>query len=104
MRINKYSTKRKVYDVLNVLVAMDIISKEGKNIKWKGQSGGVVNLFGREREELIQEIEKKKEKMKELLKQHLSLRALIESNRKKEEAGEVPVKGKKKQANKQTNM
>jgi len=28
--------RRRVYDALNVLMAMDIISKEKKEIKWKG--------------------------------------------------------------------
>lgn len=53
----------------------------------------LVNLFGMEREELIQAIEKKKETMKELLRQHLGLKALIEMNRKKEEKGDLSVKG-----------
>jgi hypothetical protein len=28
--------RRRVYDALNVLMAMDIISKERKEIRWKG--------------------------------------------------------------------
>lgn len=28
--------RRRVYDALNVLMAMDIISKDKKEIKWKG--------------------------------------------------------------------
>jgi hypothetical protein len=37
--------RRRVYDALNVLMAMDIISKEKKEIQWKGlRSTNVNNL------------------------------------------------------------
>ncbi|KAI3950262.1 hypothetical protein MKW92_034131, partial [Papaver armeniacum] len=70
---------RRVYDALNVLMAMDIISKDKKYIHWKGLPRTTVhdsNVFG-----LRSSIEKKDAYLQELEEQFVGLQNLIQRNR-----------------------
>ena len=64
--------RRRVYDALNVLMAMDIITKEKKQISWKGLPSNVdhdLESLRRERKYLEETITKKRAYLRELLLQ-----------------------------------
>lgn len=86
--------RRRAYDALNVLTAMDIISKNRKDIQWKGfphlvgEDGGS-KIGNREREKqrmqnLIEEkkakIREKKQQLEDLATHYVSLRQLLIRN------------------------
>ena len=78
--------RRRVYDALNVLMAMDIISKEKKEITWKGLPNNAshdLEMLQREKELRIKEVQRKRECLQELLIQQICFRNLIERNRQK---------------------
>jgi predicted alternative tryptophan synthase beta-subunit len=64
--------RRRVYDALNVLMAMDIISKEKKEIKWIGLPNNSIQEYTH-MEELrnrkVERIHRKKQHLHELLLQ-----------------------------------
>ncbi|ETI45492.1 hypothetical protein L917_09547 [Phytophthora nicotianae] len=98
--------RRRVYDALNVLMAMDIISKERKEIRWKGlpsnlqhdtemllvcfqplvHSGGsninllVCLLWQAERNERMKSVEQKKQHLQDLLVQQVAMKNLLKRN------------------------
>ncbi|ETN21145.1 hypothetical protein PPTG_01422 [Phytophthora nicotianae INRA-310] len=98
--------RRRVYDALNVLMAMDIISKERKEIRWKGlpsnlqhdtemllvcfqplvHSGGsninllVCVLWQAERNERMKSVEQKKQHLQDLLVQQVAMKNLLKRN------------------------
>jgi len=76
--------RRRVYDALNVLMAMDIISKDKKKeILWKGlpsASQGEIEHLRSEKIRAASRIEKKKQYLKELEEQLEARRALIARN------------------------
>ena len=102
--------RRRVYDALNVLMAMDIITKEKKEITWKGLpqiaggvgGGGVGGGGGgggdaAEYEKLLAEkkrvqasIEKKNAHLQELVEQYKSYQALLRRNETRATRGETP--------------
>ena len=75
--------RRRVYDALNVLMAMDIITKEKKQILWKGlptnpqQEGTRLELELNSRKERL---DKKRLHLQELLTQKISFKNLIARN------------------------
>ncbi|EFC41842.1 predicted protein [Naegleria gruberi] len=75
--------RRRVYDALNVLMALNIISKDKKEIKWKGlpvdsqKECEALNQIKLQRLEMIQ---KKTQQLQELEKQHRSLSSLCQRN------------------------
>ncbi|CAA0829834.1 Transcription factor-like protein DPB [Striga hermonthica] len=76
--------RRRVYDALNVLMAMDIISKDKKEIQWKGlprTSVDNVEEFKAERLGLQNSIEKKAAYLEELEDQYIGLQNLIQRNK-----------------------
>eukprot|EP00961_Rhodomonas_salina_P180239 2432706-Rhodomonas_salina.2 len=87
--------RRRAYDALNVLTAMDIISKNRKDIQWKGfphlsgEDGGPSKGGSREREKqrmqaMIDEkkmkIREKKQQLEDLATHYVSLRQLLIRN------------------------
>ncbi|KAL0286106.1 UNVERIFIED_CONTAM: Transcription factor-like protein DPB [Sesamum calycinum] len=75
--------RRRVYDALNVLMAMDIISKDKKEIQWKGLPRTSVNDIEElktERLGLQSRIEKKAAYLEELEEQYVGLQNLIKRN------------------------
>ncbi|XP_042495669.1 transcription factor-like protein DPB [Macadamia integrifolia] len=88
--------RRRVYDALNVLMAMDIISKDKgkKEIQWKGLSRTSLNdieeLKG-ERIGLRNRIERKAAYLQELEEQFVGLQNLIQRNEQLYGSGNAPV-------------
>ncbi|XVE96613.1 hypothetical protein REPUB_Repub02eG0238000 [Reevesia pubescens] len=75
--------RRRVYDALNVLMAMDIISKDKKEIQWKGlprTSVSDIEELKTERLGLRNRIEKKAAYLHELQEQFVGLQNLIQRN------------------------
>ena len=76
--------RRRVYDALNVLMAMDIISKEKKEISWRGLPTTRENNFDilkEDQKRVNEQIEKKQLYLKELRDQKKAIEALIERNK-----------------------
>ena len=75
--------RRRVYDALNVLMAMDIISKEKKEISWKGLPESTANntsALRREKETIHKSVERKKRHLEELLLQQVAFKNLVRRN------------------------
>ena len=76
--------RRRVYDALNVLMAMNIISKEKKEIKWIGLPTNAAQEcleLEKEKEERLQRIEEKKKQLRDLLLQQIAIKNLVERNK-----------------------
>ncbi|KAH9734976.1 transcription factor-like protein DPB [Citrus sinensis] len=93
--------RRRVYDALNVLMAMDIISKDKKEIQWKGLPRTSLNdieelkmyLMQAERLGLRNRIEKKTAYLQELEDQFVGLQNLIQRNERLYSSGNAPSGG-----------
>lgn len=83
--------RRRVYDALNVLMAMNIISKEKKEIKWIGLPTNAAQEcveLELEREKKMQRINLKKQQLRDLLLQQIAFKNLVERNA---AAGAIPA-------------
>ena len=79
--------RRRVYDALNVLMAMDIITKEKKEITWKGlptEATQDLEMLQRELDFRKHEVQKKRDTLMELLVQQVCFRNLLAHNQKRE--------------------
>ncbi|XVE76131.1 hypothetical protein DITRI_Ditri12bG0148700 [Diplodiscus trichospermus] len=88
--------RRRVYDALNVLMAMDIISKDKKEIQWKGlprTSLSDIEELKTERLGLRNRIEKKAAYLHELEEQFVGLQNLIKRNEQLYSSGNAPSGG-----------
>ncbi|KAG5070305.1 hypothetical protein JHK85_002682 [Glycine max] len=88
--------RRRVYDALNVLMAMDIISKDKKEIQWKGlprTSLSDMEELKSERLGLRNRIEKKAAYLQELEEQYIGLQKLIQRNEQLYSSGNAPNGG-----------
>ncbi|GLT56678.1 hypothetical protein SLA2020_297040 [Shorea laevis] len=88
--------RRRVYDALNVLMAMDIISKDKKEIQWKGlprTSLNDIEELKAERLGLRNRIEKKAAYLQELEEQYIGLQNLIQRNEQLYSSGNAPSGG-----------
>ncbi|KAM2731037.1 hypothetical protein EV1_002214 [Malus domestica] len=88
--------RRRVYDALNVLMAMDIISKDKKEIQWKGlprTSLNDIEELKTERMGLRNRIEKKSAYLQELEEQYVGLQNLIQRNEELYHTGDAPSGG-----------
>ncbi|KAH6558565.1 hypothetical protein KP509_1Z056800 [Ceratopteris richardii] len=89
--------RRRVYDALNVLMAMDIISKDKKEIQWKGLPNidvESVELLKAEHMQLRERLEKKTAYLRDLEEQITGIQNLIERNERHfQEVGTVPANG-----------
>lgn len=86
--------RRRVYDALNVLMAMNIISKDKKEIRWIGlpsNSFQECNNLEKENQKRRERIEAKQLQLKELLVQHISFKNLIHRNQEAEKQGIIPA-------------
>lgn len=71
-KYDQKNVRRRVYDALNVLMAMDIISKEKKEIKWKGfpaSSYQESSTLTQERDDIIARLNEKQAFLQELIVQ-----------------------------------
>lgn len=76
--------RRRVYDALNVLMAMNIISKEKKEIKWIGLPTNAAQEctdLETEREKRLERIAVKKQQLRDLLLQQIAFKNLVKRNR-----------------------
>ncbi|CAA7034037.1 unnamed protein product [Microthlaspi erraticum] len=88
--------RRRVYDALNVLMAMDIISKDKKEIQWRGlprTSLSDIEELKAERVSLRSRIEKKTAYCQELEEQYVGLQNLIQRNEHLYSSGNAPSGG-----------
>ncbi|KAK4378092.1 hypothetical protein RND71_004388 [Anisodus tanguticus] len=88
--------RRRVYDALNVLMAMDIISKDKKEIQWKGlprTDANDIEELKTERLSLRNRIEKKAAYLEELQEQYVGLQNLIKRNEQLYGSGNAPSGG-----------
>ncbi|XP_043816039.1 transcription factor-like protein DPB isoform X2 [Manihot esculenta] len=88
--------RRRVYDALNVLMALDIISKDKKEIQWKGlprTSLSDIEELKAERLGLRNRIEKKIAYLQELEEQYVGLQNLIHRNEQLYTSGNAPNGG-----------
>lgn len=86
--------RRRVYDALNVLMAMNIISKDKKEIRWIGLPTNSVqqcNTIEKENQKRRERIQAKMQELKELLMQQVSFKSLVERNREAEKQGIIPT-------------
>jgi len=76
--------RRRVYDALNVLMAMEIITKEKKSILWRGlptnteQEGARLQMDLNSRQERM---DRKRQHLQDLVSQQVSFKQLIARNR-----------------------
>ena len=83
--------RRRVYDALNVLMAMDIIYKEKKEIRWNGLPTNVHNdaeMLQREKVHRMKEIQRKRECLREMLVQQVCYSSLVRRNNERDEERE----------------
>ncbi|KFW74866.1 Transcription factor Dp-2, partial [Manacus vitellinus] len=87
--------RRRVYDALNVLMAMNIISKEKKEIRWIGlptnSAQECQNLEVRgEKQKRIERIKQKRAQLQELLLQQIAFKNLVQRNQQNEQQNQGP--------------
>lgn len=76
--------RRRVYDALNVLMAMNIISKEKKEIRWIGLPTNAAQEcqdLETEKEKRLEAIAVKKQQLRDLLLQQIAFKNLVERNK-----------------------
>eukprot|EP01134_Creolimax_fragrantissima_P000875 CFRG0875T1 len=86
--IDHKNIRRRVYDALNVLMALDVIKKEKKEIKWVGLPTNSAQEYLHLKEEKaarLERIKKKRAHIHELLIQTVTIKNLTERNRGEEQ-------------------
>jgi hypothetical protein len=86
-KFDEKNIRRRVYDAINVLMAMDIISRDKKDLHWKGLPQKMPNDLGmldRERQSRQHEVERKRESLRELLVQRVCFSNLVTHNQQRE--------------------
>ncbi|NXW62323.1 TFDP2 factor, partial [Eurystomus gularis] len=85
--------RRRVYDALNVLMAMNIISKEKKEIRWIGlptNSAQECHNLEIEKQKRIERIKQKRAQLQELLLQQIAFKNLVQRNQENEQQNQGP--------------
>ncbi|KAL4220420.1 Transcription factor dpl-1 [Mactra antiquata] len=85
--------RRRVYDALNVLMAMNIISKEKKEIRWIGlptNSAQECQNLELEKQKRIERIKHKTQQLQELILQQIAFKNLVQRNRELEKSQGTP--------------
>ncbi|GFN73927.1 transcription factor dp-2-like, partial [Plakobranchus ocellatus] len=86
--------RRRVYDALNVLMAMNIISKEKKEIRWIGlpiNSAQECQHLEVEKQKRIEKIKQKTQQLQELILQQIAFKNLVQRNRDLEKSQGPPA-------------
>jgi len=86
--------RRRVYDALNVLMAMNIISKEKKEIRWLGLPTNSVQeatALETDKAERLQRIKLKTKQLQDLILQQIAFKNLVERNREAEKSSGGPT-------------
>lgn len=83
-KFDEKNIRRRVYDALNVLMAMNIIIKDKKEISWKGipslSSGDPFERLQRDIQQRTAELQRKRDLLQEMLLQHVCFRNLVQLN------------------------
>ncbi|XP_030633278.1 transcription factor Dp-2 [Chanos chanos] len=85
--------RRRVYDALNVLMAMNIISKEKKEIRWIGlptNSAQECHNLELEKQKRLERIRQKRAQLEELILQQIAFKNLVQRNQASEAAAQTP--------------
>jgi len=85
--------RRRVYDALNVLMAMNIISKEKKEIRWLGLPTNSVqeaNGLEHDKTKRIERIKAKTQQLQDLILQQITFKNLVERNKEREKSEGAP--------------
>lgn len=88
--------RRRVYDALNVLMAMNIISKEKKEIRWLGlptNSAQECQKLEVEKQKRLERISVKKQHLYDVLLQQIAFKNLVERNKRMELLKHTPSLG-----------
>uniref|UniRef100_A0A023GFL4 Transcription factor n=2 Tax=Amblyomma TaxID=6942 RepID=A0A023GFL4_AMBTT len=86
--------RRRVYDALNVLMAMNIISKEKKEIRWLGlptNSAQECQRLELEKQRRLEQISAKRQQLYDLLLQQIAYKNLVERNKSLERSRQAPA-------------
>lgn len=86
-KFDEKNIRRRVYDSINVLLAMDIIAKEKKQITWKGLPSTAqhdIQLLEREEEARKEQVQAKRRVLQEILLQQICFRNLVTHNKQRE--------------------
>ncbi|WKY06466.1 hypothetical protein Q1695_006563 [Nippostrongylus brasiliensis] len=86
-KFDQKNIRRRVYDALNVLLAMNIICKRKKDIDWVGlpaTKAGEIKRLEEEKAKLTERIRRKKESIHELVVQLVAYKSLVWKNREME--------------------
>lgn len=86
--------RRRVYDALNVLMAMNIISKEKKEIRWIGLPSNSVQeciQLEKEKQKKVQRIREKRKQLRKLILNQISFKNLAQRNKVMEEMQGSPA-------------
>ncbi len=84
--------RRRVYDALNVLMAIGVIAKDKKLIRWIGLPSGArqeINELEREKRELVEAIAFKRRIISERLRNEVAMRRLILRNKALDNEGQL---------------
>lgn len=90
--------RRRVYDALNVLMAVGIISKDKKEIIWRGlpdNSTHDLNKLESEKEFRMKEVERKNHFLREIVEQQVCIHNLHAKNRQRDMTGRGPMQNPK---------
>ncbi|XP_007236809.3 transcription factor Dp-2 isoform X1 [Astyanax mexicanus] len=85
--------RRRVYDALNVLMAMNIISKEKKEIRWIGLPTNSAQEFRNlelEKQKRLERIRQKRSQLEELILQQIAFKNLVRRNQANEASSKSP--------------
>lgn len=91
-RFDEKNIRRRVYDALNVLMAMDIISKEKKDIRWKGLPSNAqhdLDALEREKARLERNVKKKREQLEQFIEQQVTYTNLVKRNASREKESQA---------------
>ena len=82
--MDEKNIRRRVYDALNVLVAMEVVRKDGKLIFWTGFPAHLalaeLRLAEAERDDQQERIERKHRQLQEMVSQQVAYKQLLERN------------------------
>jgi hypothetical protein len=93
-KFDEKNIRRRVYDALNVLMAMDIISKEKKEITWNGLPTIARQDLESVRDEVQYrqaQVQQKREALRELLVQQVCFRNLVWHNHQRMSEEKIPL-------------
>lgn len=75
------NVRRRVYDAINVLIAAEVLERNGRNVSWKEKWDNVESDLNRgEHEKRIRKVEDKKRELQVILSKYLAIKHLMHRN------------------------